>query len=80
MSAKNIETIGTTTIDWGDGSLPDGGDAGSVTCHAHTPLAPLSETYELPHTYPQPGSYTVTFTTTYCAREAPAGSTEVPPT
>ncbi|MGN6243746.1 MAG: hypothetical protein ACTHQ3_08735 [Motilibacteraceae bacterium] len=67
LGAANVEPTGTR-IDWGDGSMPGGSDGGDVVCRAAAPLVPLDETFGqgLEHTYPRPGTYTVTFTATAC--------------
>lgn len=55
------------SIDFGDGSLADGADLGSMECLPNSALAPFNDKLTgRTHTYAKPGTYTVTTKVTIC--------------
>lgn len=65
LAAAQTEVMGTS-VTWGDGGT-GGSDPGDVSCSKGGTLVPLTESFDLTHTYAGPGRYTVTFTAGACA-------------
>jgi hypothetical protein len=66
LAAKYTEPMGTQ-VHWGDHSVPDGSDAGDVSCKAHAPLVKLPKfTTTYTHRYKRAGSYRIHYSFGVC--------------
>lgn len=67
-----LDNPASLTIDFGDGSMPDGANSGISECLPDSPLLPYAAKLSgNSHTYGQAGTYIITVKTTICGDNGP---------